>query len=79
MVDSRQLAIPFYRDIGQQRGRGFGAHIQNFGRTAIPRFRENIFPPAKRVDADLLEFDAQKFAEVVGGRKNFKTAAKNVG
>ena len=34
---------------------------------------------AKRLGADLLEFAVPEIAEVVSGRKNFKTAAKSVG
>ena len=78
MVASRQVEIPHYRAIGWQRGRGFGAIAQVIGRTAIPFLLENIVPPAKRVCADLLEFAAPEIAEVVSGKKNFKTAAKSV-
>ena len=35
-------------------------------------------PVAKRESADLLGFTVPKIAEIVTGRKNFKTAAKNV-
>ena len=35
MVASTHLDITFNRDIGQQRGRGFGALAQKIGRTAI--------------------------------------------
>ena len=41
--------------------------------------RKYIVPAAKRVGADMLEFAAAKNAEVVCGRKSFKTAAKSVG
>ena len=78
MVASRQ-EIPFYRGIGRQRGRGFGALAQVIRGTAIPFFRKYIVPAAKRVGADLLEFAASEIAEVVSGRKNFKTAAKSMG
>ena len=78
MVASRQVEIPFYRGVGRQRGRGFGALVQVIGRTAIPFLGKDIVPPAKRVGADLLEFPAPENAEVVSGRKNFKTAAKSV-
>ena len=37
---SRQLEIPFYRGVGRQRGRGFGALAQVLGRTAIPFLRK---------------------------------------
>ena len=36
-------------------------------------------PAAKRVRADLLEFALPIIADIGGGEKNFKTAAKNVG
>ena len=79
MVGSREVEIPFYRGVGRQRRRGFGAPAQVIGRTAIPFLRKYIVPAAKRVGADLLEFAVPKIAEVVGGRMNFKTASKNVG
>ena len=79
MVASRQVEIPYYRAVGRQRGRGFGALAQVIGRTAIPFLRKYVVPAAKRVGADLLEFAVPEIAEVVSGRKNFKTAAKNVG
>ena len=61
------------------RGRGFGALAQVIGRTAIPFLRKYIVPAAKCVSAYLLEFAVPENAEVVSGRKNFKTAAKSVG
>ena len=79
MVASRQVEIPFHRSVGRQRGGGFGGFAKLFGRTAIPFLRKYIVPAAKRVGADLLEFAAPEIAEVVSGRKNFQTAAKNVG
>ena len=39
----------------------------------------HIVPAAKPIGADLLEFAVPDFAEVVSGKKNFKTAAKSVG
>ena len=74
-----EVEIPFYRCVGRQRGRGFGALAQNIGRTAIPFLRKYIVPAAKRVAADLLKFAVPEIAEVVIGRKNFNTAAKSVG
>ena len=41
--------------------------------------RKYTVPAAKRVGTDLLEFAVPEIAEVVSGRKNFKTAAKSVG
>ena len=79
MVASRQTEIPYYRAVGRQRGRGFGALAQVIGRTAIPFLRKYVVPAAKRVGADLLDFAMPEIAEVVSGRKNFKTAAKSVG
>ena len=79
MVASRQVEIPYYRAVGRQRGRGFGALAQVIGRTAVPFLRKYVVPAAKRVGADLLEFAVPEIAEVVSGRKNFKTAAKSVG
>ena len=55
MVASKQVQILFFRGIGQQRGRGFGALAQVIGRTAIPFVRNYIVPAAKRVGAHLLE------------------------
>ena len=79
MVVSRQVEIPYYRGVGRQRGRGFGALAQEIGRIAIPFLRNYIVPAAKRVGADLLEFAVPEIAEVVSGRKNIETAAKSVG
>ena len=78
-VASRQVEIPYYGGVGRQPGRGFGALAQVIGRTAVPFLRKYIVPAAKRVGADLLEFAVPEIAEVVSGRKNFKTAAKSVG
>ena len=79
MVASNTLELPYYKGIGRQRGRGFGALAQVIGRTAIPFSRKYIVPAAKRVGADLLEFAVPEVADVVSGKKNFKTAAKSVG
>ena len=56
MVASRQLQIPYYRGVGRQRGRGFGALAQVIERTAIPFLHKCIVPAAKCVGTDLLEF-----------------------
>ena len=79
MVASRQVDIPFYRGVGWQRGRGFGALAQDIGRTAFPFVRKYVVPAAKRVGADSLEFAVPETAEVVRGRMKFKTAAKSMG
>ena len=69
MVASRQVEIHFYRVVGRQRGRGFGAVAQIIGRTELPFCRKHILPAAKRVGANLLQFGVPEIAEVVGGRK----------
>ena len=79
MVASNTLQHPYYKGIGRQRGRGFGALAQAIGRTAIPSLKKYIVPATKRVGADLLEFAVLEVADVVSGKKNFKTAAKSVG
>ena len=78
MVASNTLELPYYKGIGRQRGRGFGALAQVLGVTAIPLSRKYIVPAAKRVGADLLEFAVPEVADV-SGKKIFKTAAKNLG
>ena len=79
MVVSRQVEIPYYRAVGRQRGRGFGALAQVIGRTTIPFFRKYVVPAAKRIGADILEFAAPETGEVFSGRKSVKTAVKSVG
>ena len=79
MVASRQVEIPYYRAVGRQRGRGFGALAQVIGRTAFPFLRNYVVPAAKRIGADMLEFAAPEIGEVFSGRKSFKSAAKSVG
>ena len=79
MVASNTLEIPYYKGIGRQRGRGFGALAQVIERTAIPFLRKYIVPAAKRVGADLLEFAVPEEADVVSGTKKLKTAGKSVG
>ena len=79
MVASRQIEISYYRGVGRQRGRGFGALAQFIGRTAIPFLRKYVVPAAKRMDADMLEFAAPEIGEVISGRNYFKSAAKSVG
>ena len=79
MVASREVEIPFHRGVGRQRGRGFGSLAQVIWRNAILILRTYIVPAAKRLGAELLEFAVPGFAEFVGGRKNFKAAAKSVG
>ena len=79
MVASRQEEIPYYRAVGRQRGRGFGAIAQVIGRTAIPFLRKYVVPAAKRIRTDTLDFAAPEIGEVFSGRKSFKSAVKSVG
>ena len=79
MVASRQVEIPYYRAVGRQRGRGFGALAQVIGRTAIQFLRKYVVPAAKRIGVDMLEFAAPEIGEFFSGRKSFKSAAKSVG
>ena len=59
MVASRQVEIPYYRAVGRQRGRGFGALAQVFARIAIPILRKYVVPAAKRIGADMLRLLCQ--------------------
>ena len=79
MVPSRQVEIPYYRGVGRQRRREFGALAQVIGKTAIPFLRKCVVPAAKRIGADVLEFAAPQIGEVISGRESFKSAAKSVG
>ena len=79
MVTSYTLELPYYKGIGRQRGRNFGALAQVIGRTAFLFLRKYNVPAAKHVGADLLEFAVPEVADVVSGKKIFKTAAKSVG
>ena len=79
MVASRQVEIPFFRRIGWQRGRGFGALAQVNGRTAIHFLRKIIVPDVNGAGVDLLEIAMPEVADIVSDRKNFKTAADNMG
>ena len=72
MVASEQVKFPFFRCIGRQRGKGFGALAQIIGTTESLHVREYIVPAAKRVGADLLVFSAPEIAEVSICRKNSK-------
>ena len=79
MVASNTLELPYYKGIGRQRGRSFGAPARVIGRTAILLLRKYIVPAAERVGDDLLEIAVPEAADVVSGKKSFKTAAKSVG
>ena len=76
MVATNTLELPYYKGIGRQRGRGFGALPQVIGRTATPFLRNYMVPAAKRVGADLLVFAEPEVADVVSGKKNFKLLPK---
>ena len=76
MVASNTLELPYYKGIGRQRGRGFGALAQVFGRTSILFLKKYIVPAAKSVDADLLEFAVPEVADVVSGKKISKLLPK---
>ena len=71
--------LPYYKGIGRQRGRGFGALAQVTGRTVISFLRNYIVPAAKRIGADLLKSAVPEATDIVSGTKNLKTAAKSVG
>ena len=79
MVASRQVEIRYFRAVGRQRGRGFGALAEVFGRKAIPFLRKYVVPAAKRIGVETLDFAAPEIGQVTSGRKSFKTAAKCVG
>ena len=79
MVASRQVGIPYYRGVGRQRGRGFGALAILIGRTALPFLRNIIVPAAKRIGSDMSDFAALEIGEVICSRKSLKSAAKSVG
>ena len=79
LVASNNLELPYYKGIGRQKGRGFGAFAQVIGRTAIHSSRKYIVSAAKRLGAELLEFAVPEAADVLGGKEHFKTAAKSVG
>lgn len=76
---SAAVNLPYFRGHARQRGRGFGALAQTLGRTAIPFIKKFIVPAAKRVGADFLELAAPEIGDVITGKKNVKTFAKDVG
>ena len=79
MVASNTLDLPHYKGIGRRRGRGFGALSQVIGRTAISFLRKYVVSAAKRMGSIFFEFAVPEVANVVSGKKNFKSAAKSVG
>ena len=70
--------LPYFRGYSRQRGRGFGALAQTFGRTAIPFLRRYVVPAAKRVGAYLLDIAAPEIGNVLTGKK-IKSVAADVG
>ena len=76
MVASRQVEILFYRGIGRQRGRGFGALASDIARNILPILRKYILQTANCLGTDWLEFAVPEIADVASGQKKFKTAAK---
>ena len=79
MVASREVELPYYKGVGRQRGRGFGALAQVIGRAAIPFLKKYVVPAARRIGADILGFAVPEIADVVSGKQNFTAAARNVG
>ena len=78
MVASRQVEIPFQRGNGRHRRWRIGVVAQGTGRNGSSFFPKHIAQDAKSVGADWLESATPEIAEVVSGRKNFKTAVKRV-
>ena len=76
MVASREIQLPYYKGVGRQLVRGFGALAQVIGRTAIPFLKNYVVPAARRIGADMLGFAVPEIADVVSGKQNFKAAAK---
>ena len=64
MVASRQIELPYYRGVGRQRGRGFGALASVIGRSAIPFLKNYIVLAIKRVGANILELAVPEIAKV---------------
>ena len=79
MVASRKVELPYYKRVGRQRGRGFGALAQVIGRTAITFLKKYVVPAARCIGADMSGFAVPEVADVVSGKRNFKAAAKNMG
>ena len=67
MVAPKQVELPFFGSVGRQRGCGFFALAHNLSK---------LQSAAVLTCWNLLR---HKIAEIVSGRKNFKTTAKSVG
>ena len=72
MVASNTLELPYYKGIGSQRGRGFGALAQVIGRTAIPFLRKYIVPAAGNIRERQRTADGGKI--IPRRRKNYPAA-----
>ena len=79
IVASRKVDVAYYRGVGTQRGRGFGALPQVIGRTAITFLRKYIVPATLRIGADKFEFAVPEIAIFIIGKINIKSTAKDVG
>ena len=79
MIASREVELPYYKGVGRQRGREFGALAQVIGGTAIALLKKHVVPAARCICADMLGFAVSEIADVVSGKQNFKAAGKNVG
>ena len=78
-VAAREVEIPYYKGMGKQRGRGFGAFAHVIGRTPFLFLKKHVVPAARRISADMLGFAVSEIVDVVSGKQIFETAAKNVG
>ena len=79
MVASRRVELPYYRGVGRQRWKGFGALVQYIGRTANPFLRKFIVLATVRIVTNMLEDAVLEMADFVSGNKNNKSAAINAG
>ena len=79
MVASRVVELPYYKGVGTQRTRWFGALAQVVRRTAFLFLKKHVVPAVRRIGADMLGFAVPEIADVVSGKQNFRAAAKNVG
>ena len=77
VVASRQVETPFYRDFGRQRGRD-SVHLHKI--LGIPQLflYVSISSSCKKRGCSLVGICCAEFADIVGGGKNFDTAAKSV-
>ena len=73
MVASNTLELPYYKGIGRQR---FWGPCASYWENRHSFLEKSIVPAAKRLGANLLEFEVPEVADVVSGKKDFKTAAK---